>query len=138
VADTVKKVSYGYVTVPNLPGQGVRVVSQMRDAGINMLGFMGIPGKPRRAELDFVVEDMAALRRLAKRNGWRLSSVKQGFLVQGTDRLGAMHRHLERLADAKISITASAAVAAGKGRYGMLIWVKKKDHNRAAKALGAR
>ena len=30
------------------------------------------------------------------------------------------------------------AVSAGKGRYGMILWVKAKDYGRAAKALGAK
>jgi hypothetical protein len=81
---------------------------------------------------------MAALRRVARRNGWRLSKVKKGFLIQGDDRVGAVHRHLQKLADAGINVTAADAVAAGKGRYGMLLWVKPRDYARAARALGVR
>ena len=33
---------------------------------------------------------------------------------------------------------AADAVAAGRGRYGMILWVKDKDYARAARALGAR
>jgi hypothetical protein len=51
--------------------------------------------------------------------------------------VGAVHKHLKKLADRKINITATDAVAAGKGRYGMLLWVKPKDYARAATALGA-
>jgi hypothetical protein len=29
-------------------------------------------------------------------------------------------------------------VTAGRGRYGMILWVKQKDFGRAARALGAR
>jgi predicted amino acid-binding ACT domain protein len=67
-----------------------------------------------------------------------LSDVKKGFLVQGTDRVGAVHRHLKKLAEAGINVTAADAVAAGKGRYGMLLWVKPREYARAAKVLGAR
>ena len=58
--------------------------------------------------------------------------------MQGKDDLGAVHRHLQKLADKKISVTGADAVAAGKGRYGMLLWVKKKDYNRAARVLRAK
>jgi predicted amino acid-binding ACT domain protein len=67
-----------------------------------------------------------------------LSKVKKGFLIQGTDRVGAVHRHLQKLADAGINVTAADAVAAGQGRYGMILWVKQRDYARAARALGAR
>jgi hypothetical protein len=75
---------------------------------------------------------------VAKASGWKLSGVKKGFLVQGDDRLGAVHRHLAKLGDAGVSIVAADAVAAGRGRYGMILWVKDKDYARAARALGAR
>jgi hypothetical protein len=67
-----------------------------------------------------------------------LSKVKKGFLIQGDDRVGAVSRHLDKLAGRKISVTAADAVTAGQGRYGMILWVKQKDYARAARALGAR
>jgi len=40
----------------------------------------------------------------------------------------------KRLADQRINIMAADAGAAGKGRYGMLLWVKDRDYLRAARA----
>ena len=136
--DRVKKVSYCYPIVPNRAGQGARVLAELTSAGINMLAYSGFPVGGGRTQLDLVVEDIGALRRVARRNGWRLSKVKRGFLIQGTDQVGAVHRHLQRLGNAGINITAADAVSAGKGRYGMILWVKPRDYARAAKALGAR
>lgn len=82
--------------------------------------------------------DTATLRRLAKRHGWKLSKAKRGFLIQGQDRAGAAYGHHEKLARSKINVTAADAVCAGKGRYGMILWVKPKDYNRAAKVLRAK
>jgi hypothetical protein len=64
--------------------------------------------------------------------------VKKGFLVQGTDRVGAVNRQLRKLAEAGVNVTAADAVSAGQGRYGMILWVKPRDYARAARALGAR
>jgi hypothetical protein len=52
--------------------------------------------------------------------------------------VGAVHNHLKRLAERKNNVTAVDAVTAGKGRYGMLLWVRPKDYARAAAALKAR
>jgi len=52
--------------------------------------------------------------------------------------VGAVNRHLQKLAAAKINVTAADGVAAGQGRYGMILWVKPRDYARAARALGAR
>jgi hypothetical protein len=138
VADRVRKVNYCYPIVPNRAGQGARILSEIADAGINLLAYSGFPVGGGRAQLHLVVEDIGPLRRVARRNGWRLSKVKKGFLIQGTDQVGAVHRHLQKLADAGINLTAADAVAAGQGRYGMLLWAKPRDYGRAARALGAR
>lgn len=138
MADRIRKVNYCYVMVPNRAGQGAKVMDALKAAGVNLLAFSGFPGKAGKAQLDLIPEDMAALRRLARKNGWRLSKVKKGFLVQGTDRVGATQSHLAKLAARKINVTASDAIAAGKGRYGMILWVKPKDYNRAARVLRAK
>lgn len=136
--DRVKKVNYCYPIVPNRAGQGARILAEITGAGINLLAYSGFPVGAGRSQLDLVVEDIGPLRRVARRNGWRLSKVKKGFLIQGADQVGAVHRHLRKLADAKVNVTAADAVAAGQGRYGMLLWVKPRDYARAARALGAR
>jgi len=86
----------------------------------------------------YVTRDIAGLKRVARKNGWRLSKAKKGFLVQGTDRIGAVQAQLARLASGKVNVVAADAVAAGQGRYGMILWVRPGDYARAARALRAR
>lgn len=138
MADRVSKISYLYVTLSNRAGQGAKVLGELKRAEVNMLACSGFPARGGKVQLDLVVENQAAVRRIAKKNDWRLSKVKKAFLVQGDDKVGAVHRHVERLAENGISVTAADAVTAGHGRYGMILWVKPKDYKRAAKALGAR
>ena len=134
----VKKVGYCYAKVPHRKGQGARMLGQLADAGVNLLAFSGFPAGGGKSQLDFVPENMAALRRVARREGWKLSPTKRGFLVQGDDRVGTVGRFLDKLADNGISVTAADGVAAGGGRYGMILWVKPKDYARAARVLSAR
>ncbi len=138
MADRVRKVNYCYLTVPTRAGHGARVLGELKDADVNLLAFSGFPAKGGKAQLDLLTDDLAAVRRVARQNGWRLSPSKKAFLVQGDDKVGAIHRHIERLADRRINVTAADAVAAGRGRYGMILWVKPKDYARAARALNAK
>jgi hypothetical protein len=138
MADRVRKITYAYVKVPNRPGQGARITDQLREAGVNLLAYTAFPQRGGKAQVDLVAEDLGGVRRVARRNGWRLSDAKKGFLIQGDDKVGAVHHHLKKLAARKINITATDAVSAGKGRYAMLLWVRPKDYARAAAALGAR
>ncbi len=138
MADRVRKVTYCYVTVTGRAGHGAKILGALSDAGVDLLGFSGFPAKGGKAQLDLMAQDMAAVRRVARRNGWRLSTTKKAFIVQGHDRVGAVHRHLQKLADQKINVIAADGVAAGQGRYGMILWVKPKDYARAARALNAK
>jgi len=138
MADRVLKARYCKIMVPHRPGHGASLLGAIADAGINLLAYSGFPAGGGKAQLDLIGEDMGAVRRVAAKHGWRASAVKRCFVIQGDDRVGAVRRHLDRLVTARINITAADAVAAGRNRYGMLLWVKRKDYARAARALGAR
>ncbi len=138
MADRVRKVNYCYTKVPNNAGQGEEALRALRDAGVNLLAYSAFPSAGRKAQMDFIPENMSTFKKVARKQGWRLSKVKKGFLITGQERLGAVHRHFAKLSDAKINITAADALAAGKGRYGMLLWVRPKQYARAARALGAK
>ena len=138
MADSVQKVNYCYAMVPARPGQGARVLAAVAEAGINLDAFSGFPRSGGKAQLDFVTTRMPALRRVAAKNGWKLSRVKKAFLITGVNQAGSVHKHVQKLADAGVSVTAADAVCAGMGRYGMILWVKPRDYARASRALKAR
>jgi len=133
--DNVRKADYFSIEVANKPGEGAMYLKALRDARVNLLAFTGFPSG-KKAQIDFVVEDSTALKSVAKQRKWKLSARKTVFLVQGDDRLGAIHEVIARLADKKIGITALDAVSAGGGRYGAMFWVKPQDLAKATKALG--
>ena len=103
MADRVRKVNYCYVSVPNRAGRGTEVLEALHEADVNLLAYSGFPGKARTSQLDLIADDMTALRRVARANGWRLSNMKKGFLIQGDDRVGAALRHIRKLSDKKIN-----------------------------------
>jgi hypothetical protein len=132
-----KNVRYVALEVPSRAGRGAAVLEAVAKAGIDLLAFTGFPERGG-AQIDLVTDDLAKLRRVAKAEGWRLAPEKRAFLIQGRDRVGAVHRELAKLAREGINVTAVDAVSAGGGRFGMILWVKPRDHARAARALGAR
>ena len=133
----VRKVDYFHVMVPHTPGRGARVLAGLAAERVNLLAFSGFPNG-RKGQLDLIPENSAALRRAARKLDLTLSARKTGFLVQGTDRVGAMTKVLNTLAAAKINVTAMDAVTAGAGRFGAMFWVKPKSVARAARLLHAR
>ncbi len=135
MADTILRVDYFYTETPDRAGEGARALAALKDAGVSLLAFSGFP-KGRRAQLDFIPADPAAFKAVAKKARWKLKGPKKGFLIQGEDRVGALADILGKLAAAKINVTATDAVCAGAERFGAILWVKPRDVNRAAKALG--
>ena len=137
MAETIRKMDYFAVSVANRRGEGARVLEALAAEGVNLVAFTGFPSGSGKAQLDFVPQDRAAFERAAQRIKLKLKQPKTVFVIQGDDRAGAMASVTKRLADAKISITAIDAVAGGDGRFSALLWVKPKDVDKAARALGA-
>lgn len=137
MADTVRSVEYHYVTVPDAPGEVQRILSALKDGGVDLVAFLGFPLDGGQSQIDLVPEEPESFRDAAQRAGVTLSEAKRAFLIQGDDRVGAVADATAKLAEANINITAAAAIAAGSGRYGMILWVAPADYESAAGALGA-
>jgi hypothetical protein len=136
MADIIRKVAYFAMDVPNKPREGARLLRALADAGVNLLAFSGFPSG-RKAQLDFIPEDVAVFKKAVKVAKIKTRPQKFGFLIQGDNRKGAVADLLKTLADKNINVTAIDAVSAGAGRYAAVLWVNPKDVNKAAKALGA-
>lgn len=135
MTDAIRKVDYFTANVSNKPGEAVLALKALRDAQVNLLAFSGFP-RAGRAQIDFIPDDSAAFKAAVKKTKLKLSAKKTGFLIQGSDRVGALLDTLDKLAMAKINVTALDAVTSGDGRYGAIFWVKPKDVAKTAKLLG--
>ena len=137
MSDSVRKVDYFKVMIPDKAGQASKIAAGLAAEGVNLLAFSGFPSG-RRSQLDLMPEDPAKLKRAAKKLGLELSTRKTGFLFQGDDRIGAMSDIFDKLAQASINLIAVDAVSSGKGRFGAIFWVEPEAVAKTAKLLGAR
>ena len=116
MSNTLRRVDYFYVMVPNRAGQGAKIMAALAKEGVNLLAFSGFPSSGK-AQLDLMPENGAKFRKAAKKLGLKVSKRKTGFLYH---------------------VTAIDAVGSGKGRFGAIFWVQQKAVAKAAKALGAK
>jgi len=137
MAMTVRKTAYFSMKTPNRAGQGARLLNGLAAHGVNLLAFTGFPSAGR-AQVDFVPHDVTKFMRAARKLGLKVSKKKTVFLAQGADKAGAIAAVCGKLSRAGINMVAMDAVAAGRGRYGAMFWVKPRDVARASRVLRAR
>jgi len=137
MADHVRLVSYFYTHCADTPGEALRLLTALKEGGVNLLAFSAFPDGMNRCQVDFIPEDSELFLKAAHKSGLTVSDQKQCFFISGTDRIGAVADTLKRLADAKINVTAMDAVCAGGGRYGAILWVKPAALAAASTILGA-
>jgi len=135
MADQIRRVDYFYVEVPDKPGEGVRVLMALKEAGVNLLSFTAFPTGSGKAQVDLVPEDSEALQKAAKNARLQLSPRKQAFFVQGANRAGAAADALRKVSSAGINVRAANGSAA-QGGFGLILWVAANDYAKAAQALG--
>jgi hypothetical protein len=135
MAESVKIVEYYYATVSDRPGEARRLLEHLSEKGVNLIAFTAFPAGDGKSQLDFFPEDSKLLKDAADDAGLELVGPKQAFLIRGDDRVGSLHDHHLKLANANINVHAANGVVCGSGRYGYILWVKPDDLQRAAEAL---
>lgn len=135
MAKKIRRVDYFYATVNDSLGAGYEVLSELAGEGVSLLAFNAIPIGPANVQMVLFPEDTGRLIQAAAKVGLGLTGPQQALLVQGDDRLGALAELHRRLADAKVDVYASSAVASGEGGYGYVLYVKPEHFESAARAL---
>jgi len=136
MADKIRRVDYHYVHVPDKPGEGARILGALRDAGVNLLSLTAFPDGKGTTQIDFVTENTDGLTKAVKGLALRLSDKKRAFFIQGDDRPGAAAEIFKRFADAGVNVHAANASCGARGGFGMIVWVRPENYDKAAKALG--
>ena len=135
--DTVRRIDYFYATVHDRPGEARRLLEHLSERNVNLVAFTAFPVGSDQAQLDFIPESPAQLQKAASDAGVELIGPKSAFLIQGDDRVGALHQYHLKLANAGINVEASNGTCGGTGTFGFVLWVRPADYEQAAQALGA-
>jgi len=137
MAEVVRCVEYYYTEVPDRPGEGAWVLNALKAEDVNLIALNGFPTSTRRAQLDFVPSNAQTFLAAARKAGIKLTGPKTAFLIQGDDRVGAVADIVTKLGEARLNVVAMNAIAAGRRRYGAILWVKPRNVAKAAQILGA-
>lgn len=134
--DKIRIVDCYYVTVRDRPGEGSRLLEHISESGLSLTAFTAVPTGADEAQICLVTDDPETLQEAAANAGARLIGPKKGFLIQGEDRIGALHSYYLTLSNAGVNVYSSSGVCDGKGRFGFILWVEAGDFDKALDALG--
>jgi hypothetical protein len=135
--DQTLRVEYFAVTMDDKPGIGADIGKRLTKENVNLLALQAFPVGAGKVQVDFMPENTELFGKAARKLGISIGPPKPAFLVQGTDRAGALGETLERLGTQGINVRATSGVACGGNRYGAIVWVSPADVEKAARALGA-
>ena len=77
MSNSLRKVDYFHVMIPNRAGQASKIAAALAAAGVNLLAFSGFPSG-KLTQLDLMPEDSAKLKRAAKINLIAVDAVTAG------------------------------------------------------------
>src|SRR5262245_2916463 len=102
--DQVFRVEYFATTADDKPGVGANLGKRLAQENVNLLALLAFPLEGGKTQVDLVPENPDALVKAARKIGITLGEPKQAFLIQGTDRAGAVAEVLGRLGNANINV----------------------------------
>jgi hypothetical protein len=134
--DQIRIVDCYYVTVHDRPGEGSRLLEHISESGLNLTAFAAVPAGTDETQICLVTDGPEALQEAAANAGATLSGPQKGFLIQGEDRIGALHQYHLALSNAGVNVYSSSGVCDGTGRFGFILWVEAGDFEKAFNAFG--
>ena len=135
MAFDIKKVEYYNIAVEDHAGQGSKLLSLFAGVGVNLLAFKAVPLEPMRTQFTLFPHDGLKMSDGAKKAGLKLDGPHSALLIQGDDESGALADIYEKLSQADIYVNESSGIANIKGSYGVILYLKQEDCERAVAAL---
>ena len=136
MATQIRKIEYYNITIKDQPGESLKVLSYLKDLGVNMQAFSAIPMGPNTMVLTVFADDPDKLSAEMRYAGRNLDGPHYAILVQGTDEIGALTGIHQKLSDADVNISAANGITDGKGGFGYVIYIRSDEFKKAVEALG--
>ncbi len=131
----VKKVEYYDLTVGAHAGEASKLLSLFAGAGVNLLAFKAVPLGPNRTRFTLFPNDGSKMAAGAKKAGLEIEGPHAAVLIEGDDKSGALADIFEKLSQAEITVNEASGIADINGGYGVVLYLKPEDCEKAAAAL---
>jgi hypothetical protein len=132
----IKKIEYYNITVKGHVGEGYKLLSVFADVGVNLLAFKSVALEPMRTQFTLFPDDGLKMNEGAKKAGLNLDGPHSALLIKGdNDESGELADIYEKLSRSDINVHESSGIADIKGSYGVILYLKQEDCEKAVAAL---
>ena len=135
MAFDIKRVEYYNTTVEGQSGEASKLLSVFAGAGVSLLAFKAVPLESMCTRFTLFPNDGVKMTEAAKKAGLKLDGPYSALLIEGDDESGALSDIYEKLSQADIHVDESSGIADIKGGYGVVLYLKPEDCEKAAAAL---
>jgi hypothetical protein len=137
MAFDIKIVEYYTATVEGHAGEASKLLSVFAGVGINLLAYKTVPLEPMRTQFTLIPDDGLKMTAGAKKAGLNLDGPRSALYIRGDDESGALADIFEKLSRAEVDVYESSGLADIKGGYGVMLYLKREDCEKAKAALEA-
>ena len=137
MAFTILQVEYYNITVQGQITEAASLLSTVAAAGVDFHAFKATPVETDRTQFTLFAKDSSKLTEGAKKAGLELDGPYSALLITGDEKAGALADIYEKLSQAGIQVEQASGIADINAGYGVLLYLKREDCNKAMTVLKA-
>ncbi len=130
-----RKVDYYNITVQGQVAEASKLLTTIADAGVDFLAYKAVPIEPDRTQFTLFPIDSSRLISGALKAGLKLDGPYSAVIIIGDEKPGALAEIYSKLFQAGIQVEESSGIAHINGGYGVVLYLKQEDCDRATAAL---
>ena len=130
------KVEYYKIAVQGHITEGSKLLTTIADAGVDFLAYKAIPLEQNRTQFTLFPIEGSKMAAGAMKAGLELDGPYSAVIITGNEKPGALAEIYSRLSQAGIQVEESSGIAHINGGYGVVLYLKQEDCDKAVAALG--
>ena len=131
-----RKVEYYNIAVQGHIAEGSRLLTTIADAGVDFLAYKAIPLEQNRTQFTLFPIEGSKMTAGAMKAGLKLDGPYSAVIITGDEKPGALAEIYGKLSQAGIQVEESSGIAHINGGYGVVLYLKQEDCDKAMAALG--
>ena len=131
-----RKVEYYNIAVQGHIAEGSRILTTIADAGVDFLAYKAIPLEQNRTQFTLFPIEGSKMIAGARQAGLNLDGPYSAVIITGDEKPGALAEIYGVLSQAGIQVEESSGIAHINGGYGVVLYLRQEDCDKAMAALG--